>query len=296
MNILITRACVVGTRFSANSVIINQKNFAFCRPSIVLPARYFHSSLTTYYANIQGPPQSTFDKVLIANRGEIAVRVIRTAKKMGIKTVAVYSDADARSLHVEMADEAVNIGPAPSNQSYLNIPNILQAIKSTGAQAVHPGYGFLSENSHFVKALNEAGVAFIGPGESAMADLGDKIRSKIIAKQSGVNTIPGFDGVVKDSNHALEIARSVGYPVMLKASAGGGGKGMRIAWNDQEVVDGFKIASQESLSSFGDNRLLIERYIDNPRHIEIQVVADKFGNILYFPERECSIQRRNQKV
>ncbi|CAG8445553.1 14403_t:CDS:10 [Dentiscutata heterogama] len=309
MNILITRARVVRTRFSANSVIINQKNFAFCRPSIVLPARYFHSSLTTYYANIQGPQsvdygkesfkkfiQQTFDKILIANRGEIAVRVIRTAKKMGIKTVAVYSDADARSLHVEMADEAVNIGPAPSNQSYLNIPNILQAIKSTGAQAVHPGYGFLSENSHFVKALNEAGVTFIGPGESAMADLGDKIRSKIIAKQSGVNTIPGFDGVVKDSNHALEIAQSVGYPVMLKASAGGGGKGMRIAWNDQEVVDGFKIASQESLSSFGDNRLLIERYIDNPRHIEIQVIADKFGNILYFPERECSIQRRNQKV
>ncbi|RIB21533.1 carbamoyl-phosphate synthase L chain, ATP binding domain-containing protein [Gigaspora rosea] len=301
MNILTTRTRVVGTRFSANSVIINQKNFAFYRPSIILPARYFHSSLTTYYANIQGPPQSvdygkTFDKILIANRGEIAVRVIRTAKKMGIKTVAVYSDADARSLHVEMADEAVNIGPPPSNQSYLNIPNILQAIKSTGAQAVHPGYGFLSENSHFVKALNEAGVEFIGPGESAMADLGDKIQSKIIAKQSGVNTIPGFDGVVKDSSHALQIARSIGYPIMLKASAGGGGKGMRIAWDDQEVLDGFKLASQESLSSFGDNRLLIERYIDNPRHIEIQVIADKFGNVLYFPERECSIQRRNQKV
>ncbi|CAG8517950.1 23316_t:CDS:10, partial [Racocetra persica] len=296
MNILTARVRVAGTWFSANSVIINQKNFAFYRPSIVHPTRYFHSSLTTYYANIQGPPQSTFDKILIANRGEIAVRVIRTAKKMGIKTVAIYSDADARSLHVEMADEAVHVGPPPTNQSYLNIPNILQAIKSTGAQAVHPGYGFLSENSHFVKSLNEAGIVFIGPGESAMADLGDKIRSKIIAKQSGVNTIPGFDGVVRDNDHALEIARSVGYPVMLKASAGGGGKGMRIAWNDQDVIDGFKIASQESLSSFGDSRLLIERYIDNPRHIEIQVLADKFGNVLYFPERECSIQRRNQKV
>ncbi|CAG8628263.1 25187_t:CDS:10, partial [Cetraspora pellucida] len=280
MNILTARVRAVGTWFSTNSVIINQKNFAFYRPSIVHTTRYFHSSFKTYYANIQGPPQATFDKILIANRGEIAVRVIRTAKKMGIKTVAIYSDADARSLHVEMADEAVHVGPSPSNQSYLNIPNILHAIKSTGAQAVHPGYGFLSENSHFVKSLNEAGIAFIGPGESAMADLGDKIRSKIIAKQSGVNTIPGFDGVVRDT-------QSIGYPIMLKASAGGGGK---------EVVDGFKIASQESLSSFGDNRLLIERYVDNPRHIEIQVLADKFGNVLYFPERECSIQRRNQKV
>ncbi|CAG8508443.1 3920_t:CDS:2 [Acaulospora colombiana] len=238
---------------------------------------------------------------------------------MGIKTVAIYSDADARSLHVQMADEAVNVGPAPTSQSYLNISNILKAIESTGAQAVHPGYGFLSENSAFVKTLSEAGIVFIGPGESAMADLGDKIQSKIIAKNSGVNTIPGFDGVIKDTNHALEIgihhiptcyalltftliilnfilAQSVGYPVMLKASAGGGGKGMRIAWNDQEVIDGFKIASQESLSSFGDDRILIEKYIDNPRHIEIQLIADRFGNALYLPERECSIQRRNQKV
>ncbi|CAG8523500.1 8734_t:CDS:2 [Acaulospora morrowiae] len=215
---------------------------------------------------------------------------------MGIKTVAIYSDADARSLHVQMADEAFNVGPPPTNQSYLSIPNILEAIKSTGAQAVHPGYGFLSENSTFVKALDEAGVTFIGPGESAMADLGDKIQSKIIAKTSGVNTIPGYDGVIKDTDHALEIAKSIGYPVMLKASAGGGGKGMRIAWNDQEVIDGFKIASQESLSSFGDDRILIEKYIDNPRHIEIQLIADKFGNVLYLPERECSIQRRNQKV
>nr|CAG8540177.1 3995_t:CDS:2 [Entrophospora candida]CAG8586213.1 3242_t:CDS:2 [Entrophospora candida] len=215
---------------------------------------------------------------------------------MGVKTVAVYSDADSHSLHVQMADEAVNIGPPPTNQSYLNIPNIIKAIKDTGAQAVHPGYGFLSENHHFVKSLKDIGITFIGPGESAMADLGDKIQSKIIAKKSGVNTIPGFNGVIENTDHALEIARSIGYPVMLKASAGGGGKGMRIAWNDQEVIDGFKLASQESLSSFGDDRLLIEKYIDNPRHIEIQLLADNFGNVLYLPERECSIQRRNQKV
>ncbi|PKC15364.1 hypothetical protein RhiirA5_408287 [Rhizophagus irregularis] len=240
--------------------------------------------------------RKTFDKILIANRGEIAVRVIKTAKKMGIKTVAIYSDADARSSHVILADEAVRVGPPPSDQSYLSIPAILNAIKETGAQAVHPGYGFLSENSHFVKSLDEAGVVFIGPGEKAMADLGDKIRSKIIAKNSGVNTIPGFDGVVKNTDHALEISRSIGYPVMLKASAGGGGKGMRIAWNDQEVIEGFKLASQESKSSFGDDRLLIEKYIDNPRHIEIQILADNFGNAVYLPERECSIQRRNQKV
>ncbi|GBC02357.1 hypothetical protein RclHR1_04590010 [Rhizophagus clarus] len=215
---------------------------------------------------------------------------------MGIKTVAIYSDADARSLHVVLADEAVRVGPPPTDQSYLSIPAILKAIKETGAQAVHPGYGFLSENSHFVKSLEEAGVTFIGPGEKAMADLGDKIQSKIIAKNSGVNTIPGFNGVVKNTDHALEISRSIGYPIMLKASAGGGGKGMRIAWNDQEVIEGFKLASQESKSSFGDDRLLIEKYIDNPRHIEIQILADKFGNALYLPERECSIQRRNQKV
>ncbi|RIA88961.1 carbamoyl-phosphate synthase L chain, ATP binding domain-containing protein [Glomus cerebriforme] len=240
--------------------------------------------------------RKTFDKILIANRGEIAVRVIKTAKKMGIKTVAIYSDADARSLHVILADEAVRVGPPPTNQSYLSVPAILNAIEETGAEAVHPGYGFLSENSHFVKSLDEAGVTFIGPGEKAMADLGDKIQSKIIAKNSGVNTIPGFDGVVKNTDHALEISHSIGYPVMIKASAGGGGKGMRIAWNDQEVIEGFKLASQESKSSFGDDRLLIEKYIDNPRHIEIQILADKFGNALYLPERECSIQRRNQKV
>ncbi|KAF9346150.1 hypothetical protein BGX26_002360 [Mortierella sp. AD094] len=238
----------------------------------------------------------TFDKILIANRGEIACRVIRTAKKMGIKTVAIHSDADVNSLHVQLADEAVNVGPAPTSQSYLNVPNIIKAIKETGAQAVHPGYGFLSENATFVKALDEVGVTFIGPSEDAMAAMGDKIQSKIIAKESKVNIIPGFNGVVRDVDHALEISKEIGYPVMLKASAGGGGKGMRIAWNDEEVKEGYKIAKTESMASFGDDRLLIEKFIDNPRHIEIQIISDKHGNTLYLPERECSIQRRNQKV
>ncbi|KAG0222866.1 hypothetical protein BGW41_005842 [Actinomortierella wolfii] len=268
--------------------------------------RYFHGSniarqaqavqLQTDSAQDYSQYGKTFDKILIANRGEIACRVIRTCKKMGIKTVAIHSDADVNSLHVQLADEAVNVGPAPTSQSYLNIPNILKAIKDTGAQAVHPGYGFLSENATFVKALDEAGVTFIGPSEYAMAAMGDKIQSKIIAKESKVNIIPGFNGVVRDVDHALEIARDIGYPVMLKASAGGGGKGMRIAWNDDEVRDGYKIAKQESLASFGDDRILIEKFIDNPRHIEIQIISDKHGNTLYLPERECSIQRRNQKV
>ncbi|KAL1920259.1 uncharacterized protein VTP21DRAFT_1405 [Calcarisporiella thermophila] len=264
-------------------------------------ARHFHSSPRVAYAKIDEVPPvvqdgKAFDKILIANRGEIAVRVIRTCRKMGIRTVAIHSDADANSLHVQMADEAFPVGPPPTSQSYLNIPAILKAIKDTGAQAVHPGYGFLSENATFVKALDEAGVTFIGPNQSAMAAMGDKIQSKIIAKESKVNTIPGFNGVVRDEEHALQIAHEIGYPVMIKASAGGGGKGMRIAWNDQEVRDGFKIAKNESMSSFGDDRLLIEKFIDNPRHIEIQVLADKYGNTLYLPERECSIQRRNQKV
>ncbi|KAI8817405.1 carbamoyl-phosphate synthase L chain, ATP binding domain-containing protein [Fimicolochytrium jonesii] len=238
----------------------------------------------------------TFDKILIANRGEIACRVIKTAKKMGIKTVAIYSEADANSLHVRLADEAVFVGPPPTSKSYLNIPNILGAIKQTGAQAVHPGYGFLSENSQFVKALDGVGATFIGPNESAMAAMGDKIQSKIIAHEAKVNTIPGFNGVVKDAEHAVEISRSIGYPVMIKASAGGGGKGMRIAWNDNEARDAFKISSSEALSSFGDDRLLVEKFVEDPRHIEIQLIGDKHGNVIYLPERECSIQRRNQKV
>ncbi|CAG8612180.1 3370_t:CDS:10 [Ambispora gerdemannii] len=287
------------THFAANLLLIHQSHSKYIRRSVNSYVRGFHYSLANLYANAQQTKPDygkTFDKILIANRGEIAVRVIRTAKKMGIKTVAIYSDADARSLHVRLADEAVNVGPPPTNQSYLHLPAILDAIKSTGAQAVHPGYGFLSENAHFVKALDELGITFIGPGEYAMGAMGDKIESKIIAKKSGVNVIPGFDGICKNEDHAFSIARELGYPVMLKASAGGGGKGMRIAWNDDQIREGFKLATQESKSSFGDDRLLVEKYVDNPRHIEIQIIADKHGNCLYLPERECSIQRRNQKV
>ncbi|TPX33612.1 hypothetical protein SmJEL517_g03559 [Synchytrium microbalum] len=238
----------------------------------------------------------TFDKILVANRGEIACRVIKTAKKMGIKTVAIYSDADANSLFVEMADEAVNVGPPQTNKSYLNIPNIIGAIKKTGAQAVHPGYGFLSENSHFVKALDDVGVTFIGPNERAMAAMGDKIESKIFAKKANVNVIPGFNGVVKDVDHAVQIAKEIGYPVMVKASAGGGGKGMRIAYDEKECREAFRMSTAEALSSFGDDRMLVEKFVENPRHIEIQLIGDKQGNVYYLPERECSIQRRNQKV
>lgn len=238
----------------------------------------------------------TFDKILIANRGEIACRVIKTAKKMGIKTVAVYSDADANSLHVRLADEAVHIGPAPSNQSYLRVDNIIKAIKQTGAQAVHPGYGFLSENFHFVEELDKAGVTFIGPNAKSMFAMGDKIESKKIAKAAKVHTIPGFNGVVENADHAVQIANQIGYPVMVKASAGGGGKGMRIAWNDKECKEVFRLCQSEAKSSFGDDRLLVEKFIEDPRHIEIQLIGDQHGNTYYLPERECSIQRRNQKV
>uniref|UniRef100_A0A673A3J5 Propionyl-CoA carboxylase alpha chain, mitochondrial n=1 Tax=Sphaeramia orbicularis TaxID=375764 RepID=A0A673A3J5_9TELE len=238
----------------------------------------------------------TFDKILIANRGEIACRVIKTCKKMGIQTVAVHSDVDSSAVHVKMADEAVCVGPAPTSKSYLNMDAIMDAIRSTGAQAVHPGYGFLSENKEFAKRLAAEGVTFIGPDTHAIQAMGDKIESKLIAKAAKVNTIPGFDGVVKTAEEAVKIAQDIGYPVMIKASAGGGGKGMRIAWNNEETREGFRFSSQEAASSFGDDRLLIEKYIDNPRHIEIQVLADKHGNALWLNERECSIQRRNQKV
>ncbi len=237
-----------------------------------------------------------FDKILIANRGEIACRVIKSARKMGIKTVAVYSEADKDALHVQMADEAVHIGPAQSNQSYLVMENILKAIKDTGAQAVHPGYGFLSENAHFFDALNEAGIEFIGPEKLAIQAMGDKIESKKLAQKAGVNTVPGYTDVVRDTDHAVEIAAEIGYPVMLKASAGGGGKGMRVAWNEEECRDGFERATSEAKSSFGDDRVFIEKFIEEPRHIEIQVLADKHGNAIYLNERECSIQRRHQKV
>lgn len=237
-----------------------------------------------------------FDKILIANRGEIACRVIRTARQMGIKTVAVYSEADRDALHVQQADEAVLIGPAPSAQSYLQIERIVKACQDTGAQAVHPGYGFLSENATFATALEAAGIAFIGPNIHAIQAMGDKITSKQLAEKAGVNTVPGYTGVIEDAQHALSIARDIGYPVMLKASAGGGGKGMRIARNDAEVREGFERASSEAKSSFGDDRVFVEKYIEEPRHIEIQVMADSHGNVLYLWERECSLQRRHQKV
>jgi len=237
-----------------------------------------------------------FSKILIANRGEIACRVIKSARKMGIKTVAVYSDADKAALHVQMADEAVHIGPAPSNQSYLIIDKIIAACKSTGAEAVHPGYGFLSENQAFAKALDAANIAFIGPPNGAIAAMGDKITSKKIAADAGVSTVPGYMGVIKDTDEAIKIANEIGYPVMLKASAGGGGKGMRIARNDAECREGFERATSEAASSFGDDRVFVEKFVEEPRHIEIQVLADKHGNAIYLGERECSIQRRHQKV
>lgn len=246
-----------------------------------------------YRSTTSEPP---FEKILVANRGEIACRVFRTAKRMGIKTVAIYSEADKYAIHTYLADEAVCVGPAATSESYLKIDNVLEAIKSTGAQAVHPGYGFLSENYHFVKALDDAGVTFIGPGTEAMSAMGDKIRSKQIAKDAGVNIIPGFIGEVDEHDQILKICHEIGYPVMLKASAGGGGKGMRIAWNDEQAIEGFRLSKEEAKSFFGDDRMLIEKFIDKPRHIEIQVLADKFGNVVYLNERECSIQRRNQKV
>lgn len=237
-----------------------------------------------------------FKKILVANRGEIACRVFRTAKAMGIGTVAVYSDADKDALHVTMADEAVHIGPAASAESYLVIEKIIDACRQTGADAVHPGYGFLSENKIFCEALDAAGIAFIGPGVKAIESMGDKITSKLIAEKAGVNTIPGYTDVVHDADQAVEISRDIGFPVMLKASAGGGGKGMRVAWNEEECRDGFERATNEARSSFGDDRIFIEKFIQEPRHIEIQVMADSHGNVIYLGERECSIQRRHQKV
>jgi propionyl-CoA carboxylase alpha chain len=237
-----------------------------------------------------------FKKILIANRGEIACRVIKTARKMGIKTVAVYSDADRNALHVEMADEAVHIGESPSAKSYLLIDRIVQACKDTGAEAVHPGYGFLSENKAFQTALAKAKIVFIGPDAEAIEAMGDKITSKKLADKAGVSTVPGFMGIIKDVAHAKKIAKEVGYPVMLKATAGGGGKGMRIARDESEIQEGFERSSSEAKSSFGDDRMFIEKYIEQPRHIEIQVMADRHGNTLYLGERECSIQRRHQKV
>ena len=237
-----------------------------------------------------------FDKILIANRGEIACRVMKTAKKMGIQTVAIYSDADRQALHVQMADEAVHIGPPPANQSYIVIDKVMEAIKASGAQAVHPGYGFLSENAKFAEALEDAGVAFVGPPKGAIEAMGDKITSKKIAQDAGVSTVPGYMGLIEDAEEAVKISNQIGYPVMIKASAGGGGKGMRIAWNDDEAREGFQSSKNEAANSFGDDRIFIEKFVTQPRHIEIQVLCDSHGNGVYLGERECSIQRRNQKV
>ena len=237
-----------------------------------------------------------FKKILIANRGEIACRVIKTARRMGIATVAVYSDADRDALHVEMADEAVHIGPAQAAQSYLIPEKIIEACKQTGAEAVHPGYGFLSERASFCAALEKEGIVFIGPKPKAIEAMGDKIESKKFANAAKVSTVPGYLGVIDDADHAVKIANDIGYPVMLKASAGGGGKGMRIAWNDAEAREGFERSKSEAASSFGDDRIFIEKFVVDPRHIEIQVLGDGHGNVIYLGERECSIQRRNQKV
>ena len=289
------------------------------------------AAATAASSTSSNPP---FTKILIANRGEIACRVMRTCRRLGIRTVAVYSDADANALHVRMADEAYPIGPAPTSKSYLDMARVVEAVKKSGAQAVHPGYGFLSENSHFVHALNEAGVVFIGPAEQSMALMGDKLTSKRIAKESAVNTIPGFEGAVRDLDHALQLANQITYPIMLKAvyyfnpavlsisdsfylfltdgrlmevvekacvSAGTPPSSslMLIPSNhrsDDDVKNNYKVAKSEAMASFGNDEFLIEKFIDNPRHIEIQIIGDQHGNTFYLPERECSIQRRNQKV
>jgi propionyl-CoA carboxylase alpha chain len=237
-----------------------------------------------------------FKKILIANRGEIACRVIKTAKKMGIKTVAVYSEADTEALHVQMADEAVCIGPAPSRESYLRIDKIIQACKDTGAEAVHPGYGFLSENEQFARRCEEEGITFIGPKHQSIAAMGDKIASKKLALEAKVNTIPGFNEAIETAEDAVKIAQGIGYPVMIKASAGGGGKGLRVAMNDTEAFEGYTACRTEALNSFGDDRVFIEKFVEGPRHIEIQVLGDSHGNVVYLGERDCSIQRRHQKV
>src|SRR5580693_1593643 len=236
-----------------------------------------------------------FKRILIANRGEIACRIIKTARRMGIQTVAVYSEADRDALHVEMADDAVAIGPPPAAQSYLVIDNIVAACKSSGAEAVHPGYGFLSERAAFASALAEAGIVFIGPNPKAIAAMGDKIESKKAAARANVSTVPGHLGVIEDNDEAIAIAEQIGYPVMIKASAGGGGKGMRIAFSKSEVAENFARARSEAKSSFGDDRVFIEKFITDPRHVEIQVLGDKHGHVIYLGERDCSIQRRNRK-
>eukprot|EP01001_Neometanema_parovale_P007520 NODE_381_length_2573_cov_103.914694_g361_i0.p1 GENE.NODE_381_length_2573_cov_103.914694_g361_i0~~NODE_381_length_2573_cov_103.914694_g361_i0.p1 ORF type:complete len:746 (+),score=197.07 NODE_381_length_2573_cov_103.914694_g361_i0:93-2330(+) len=237
-----------------------------------------------------------FKKVLIANRGEITCRVINTCRRLNIPTVAIYSTADSQAKHVKMADEAFCVGPPQSAESYLRIDKIIDVCKRSGADAVHPGYGFLSENASFSKALHDNGITFVGPRENAIHAMGDKIESKMLAKSLGVNVIPGFDGEIRDEAHLLEVANEIGYPIMMKASAGGGGKGMCVATNDKDAVQGYHLSKTEAMASFGDDRMLVEKFVQQPRHIEIQIIGDQMGNIVYLPERECSIQRRNQKV
>ena len=237
-----------------------------------------------------------FKRILIANRGEIACRIVKTARRMGIATIAVYSDADRDALHVEMADEAIPIGPPPAAQSYLDIEKIVAACRQSGAEAVHPGYGFLSERAAFATALAKSGIVFIGPNAKAIAAMGDKIESKKAAARAKVSTVPGHLGVIEDEKQAIAIAEQIGFPVMIKASAGGGGKGMRIAFNRGEIAENFARARSEAKSSFGDDRVFLEKFITNPRHVEIQVLGDRHGNVIHLGERECSIQRRNQKV
>ncbi len=234
-----------------------------------------------------------FKKILIANRGEIACRVIKAAKKMGIATVAVYSEADRDARHVDLADEAVFIGPAASRESYLVMDKIIAACKATGAQAVHPGYGFLSETEDFARTVEEEGITFIGPKHHSIAAMGDKIASKKLAAEAKVNTIPGWNAAIESPERAVEIARDIGYPVMIKASAGGGGKGLRVAYNDKEAFEGFSACTNEARNSFGDDRVFIEKFVESPRHIEIQILGDAHGNVVYLHERECSIQRRH---
>lgn len=248
------------------------------------------------FAGVTKTYPKTFDKILIANRGEISRRVIKTCRKMGIETVCVYSDADRHSMFVREADEAYRIGPPPTNQSYLDMNKILEVVKMSGAQAVHPGYGFLSENKRFQKLLQDNGVTFIGPPGPAITAMGDKLESKKLAKKANVSTVPGFLGAIETDKDVIKISNEIGYPVMIKASAGGGGKGMRIAYSDKEAVEGFKLSKQEALAAFGDDTILIEKYIEEPRHIEFQLLGDQHGNYVYLPERECSVQRRNQKV
>lgn len=290
-------------RISSSGTALRWKNASFWNQAQMSAGRYFRSVHTTgamqreiYWNDKYDKGEPQFGKILIANRGEIACRVMHTCKRLGIKTVAIHSDVDSNAKFVRMADEAFCIGPAPTNQSYLKMDKILEVVKHTGAEAVHPGYGFLSENMEFARQLQELNVVFIGPNSASIKAMGDKIESKRVATKANVNMIPGYDGEVMDEDDAVKVAKNIGYPVMIKASAGGGGKGLRIAWDDAEARKSFRLSKSEAASSFGDDRMLIEKYIDNPRHIEMQILCDQHGNGIYLNERECSIQRRNQKV